>query len=136
MNGSDARRRGRPLIFLLLLLAGWTGMRVAVLSFWPQTSEQTPPASFLVAVVENPPSPSPAGGSVVDEAAPALLHTSPAATMLVEGLEAAPPAHLEVPPVSTSQAAAHNALWMAASGFEMGQSDTGPVAKAPPDIPQ
>lgn len=130
MSVSNTRRRGRPLGFILMVVMGWAGLRFAVVSLWPAADQPGAPVLQFAAledaegvgqleadlVVAESPETNP------DAVAPAPEELLPS-DGLVEGLEPAPPAHLEVTPVPLPEAAAHNTLWMAASSLDDKPSD-------------
>ena len=118
MSAREVKKRGRPLAFLAMLAAGWIGLRVAVLAAWPQaqgaSSARAEPLPVPVAALQvaEPVETSAAGTEIAepDAAQQALAIAQPAA------LDAPPPADLDKSFDPLPAAAAHNALWMDASG--------------------
>ena len=126
MSADSLTRRGRPLAFLATLCITWIGLRLVVLAAWPQaeapalaTAEPAEQVAGDIAGQVQPPAP------VGERADPQVSEAEPA----VEGLpalEAPPPAHLYNGLDPLPAAAAHNVLWMDASGgFE---AESPPVA--------
>ncbi|MBX7458057.1 hypothetical protein K3152_07335 [Qipengyuania sp. 1NDH17] len=116
MSTRDVTRRGRPLAFLAALGFSWIGLRLAVLTAWPEVESGAPaqndPAVQMALRAAEQDQPTVAGSETVEPQAP-----QPApATQEPAALEAPPPAHLENGFDPLPAAAAHNALWMDASG--------------------
>ena len=127
MSAREVKKRGRPLAFLAMLAAGWIGLRVAVLAAWPQAhganSAQAEPVPVAVLRAGEPAETSAPGIEIAEPDAAQQAHSiaEPA------DLDAPPPAHLGNSFDPLPAAAAHNALWMDASG-EFGAALPPPVA--------
>ena len=116
MSARSVTRRGRPLAFLATLCITWIGLRLVVLAAWPEAeapalAKAEPAVQVAVDIAGQVQPPVPPG----ERADPQVAEAEPA----VEGppaLEAPPPAHLDNGLDPLPAAAAHNVLWMDASG--------------------
>lgn len=103
--------KGRPLVFLVTLLAIWAGVRLVVWSTSPAPADEPLPqlAASSAPVVA-------AEASSNEPAAPAVRLDEPTnQATLVEGLDPVPSASEHSAYVSEAVAAGHDMLWMAAS---------------------
>lgn len=116
MRARRVTRRGRPLAFLASLCIAWIGLRIALLAVWPEAeapalAKDEPAVHIARDIAGQVQAPALVGERAdpqVPEAEPAV--ESPPA------LEAPPPAHLGNGLDPLPAAAAHNVLWMDASG--------------------
>ncbi len=106
MTTSAMQRRGRPLVFLLGIGLAWVGLRIAMLSMWPDTETMPEPVA-PIRLAAGSSEPVDAGGGDTN-----VAEVSPAGASL---LEPPPPAHLGAGFGALASAAAHNAMWMEAS---------------------
>ena len=125
--------RGRPLAFLAMIVTGWVGLRLLYLALLPEgMALQAPPSAPVDRSVSVHKQAALAGTKPSEPAVEAQEERDAAGTgQVVEGLDPAPPGHLESIDEDLPLAAAHNALWMEASrevGKETPESDpAGPL---------
>ncbi|UOR15643.1 hypothetical protein [Qipengyuania aquimaris] len=116
--------KGRPLVFLVTLLAIWAGVRLVVWNTSPAPADEPLPqlaaASAPVVAAE---------ASSNEPAAPAVRLDEPTnQATLVEGLDPVPSASEHSAYVSEAVAAGHDMLWMAASqGAVSGEEASGGI---------
>lgn len=132
MRSSDTHRRGRPLVFLCMVVVGWTGLRVAMGAI--DLEQPQPLTAITLAQEESSVVPSAAidglaSGSDIAASEDTTVELDQdnasdlqAATMedlpAPAQLDAPPPAHLVAEPIPLPAASTHNSLWMSASQFE------------------
>ena len=103
--------KGRPLVFLVTLLAIWAGVRLVVWSTSPAPADEPLPqlaASSVPVVAAETSSSETATAAIQNDA-------TPNQATLVEGLDPVPSASEHSAYVSEAVAAGHDMLWMAAS---------------------
>ena len=114
--------KGRPLVFLVTLLAIWGGVRLVVWSIPPApASDPLPQLAASTAPTIN------SEARAAEEpasATPAVTNgDAPAQATLVEGLDPVPSASEHSAYVSEAVAAGHDMLWMAASQGAMSSEE-------------
>ena len=101
--------KGRPLVFLVTLLAIWAGVRLVVWNITPvPANEPLPQLAASAAPVAN-------SEAIADATPAARIDDAPIQATLVEGLDPVPSASEHSAYVSEAVAAGHDMLWMAAS---------------------
>lgn len=135
MSAGSASRRGRPVLFLGTVCLAWVALRMTSLALWPEEPvpgiEREVPAEVLAEA-------SAVSRSTPDDTPPASALDNPSRSAgptpaTVEGLDPAPPAHLQSDFGTAPAVAAHSALWIAAAaGPEAGGEGAGTGDPAQP----
>ena len=122
-------KRGRPLVFLGLVVLGWTGIRLTMGAVGLEGTEVSTSAGVLhakgEALAQLDASANGTGSDVRSDSAdrrdqeiPSDAQPSKLDERGSPGLDTPPPAHLVADPIPLPSASTHNSLWMSASQAE------------------
>lgn len=122
-------KRGRPLLFLGLVVLGWTGIRLSMGAIGLEGPELSASAGALQAkgdaLTQLDASASGVDPDVrsdnadgLDQQDPSDAQSSKLDERASPGLDTPPPAHLVADPIPLPSASTHNSLWMSASQAE------------------